>query len=328
MKLEQYSIYFEQNFDLIIEEKHGNRIKEGKLIPKGGVSEEITITDYIPRFVDRENYAKSFGFQWHKFRETQLDSYTGIPISEDRLFQGTKWSKEELKGKKILEAGSGAGRFTEILLKYGAEVVSFDFSQAVESNYENNGGNDTLFLFQGDIRDIPFDDNYFDYVLCYGVLQHTPSPEQSFEELYRVAKKEGKISIDYYLRPSSPTVWATPKYFWHKKTSNMDPERLLSIITFYIPVWLPIDTFIKNTFRHYGYSLLARIPIPCYNYLGLGLTHKQRKIWAILDTFDALSASYDIPKTVDEVKKMVGKDTSQTTEVYLGGNGVIANIIK
>ena len=55
----------------------------------------------------------------------------------DRLFNVTGWDKR-LKGEKILEVGSGAGRFTEILLGTGAEITSFDYSNAVTANYNNN----------------------------------------------------------------------------------------------------------------------------------------------------------------------------------------------
>src|SRR5690348_8374875 len=69
----------------------------------------------IPRFVDSDNYAQSFGFQWNRYAKTQLDSHTGRPISRNRLFETTRWP-EDLSGQLVLEAGCGAGRFTEILL--------------------------------------------------------------------------------------------------------------------------------------------------------------------------------------------------------------------
>ena len=43
----------------------------------------------IPRFVPESNYADSFGLQWNKFRKTQLDSYSGQPISADRFWNAT-----------------------------------------------------------------------------------------------------------------------------------------------------------------------------------------------------------------------------------------------
>ena len=44
-----------------------------------------------------------------------------------------------LKNKTILEVGSGAGRFTNIILKYtDAIVYSVDSSSSVEVNFDNN----------------------------------------------------------------------------------------------------------------------------------------------------------------------------------------------
>ena len=143
---------------------------------------DYPVAGHIARFVEPENYAGSFGFQWNIHRETQLDSYSGLPISRNRVFEVTGWP-EQMEGQKILEAGSGAGRFTEVLLSTGAEVYSFDYSDAVEANWKSNGHRSNLNLFQGDIFNIPFEDQSFDKVFCLGVIQHTPDPELAFSSL-------------------------------------------------------------------------------------------------------------------------------------------------
>jgi hypothetical protein len=105
----------------------------------------------------------------------------------------------------------------------------------------------------------------------------------------------------------------------------MRPETLLRIVKFYIPLYLPLDTRIRMIPR-IGSLLVALIPIPCWNYLGIGLTREQRRDWAILDTFDALGAAYDQPKTLQEVREMVASPENAETEVCHGGNGVVANV--
>ena len=35
----------------------------------------------IPRFVEADGYAASFGYQWHRFRSEQLDSRNGTSLS-------------------------------------------------------------------------------------------------------------------------------------------------------------------------------------------------------------------------------------------------------
>jgi SAM-dependent methyltransferase len=334
MKHSQYKRFFEDRYRLEITEAipdtinaEDKIIKQGKLIDHA-TGKEYKIVNAIPRFLDSEkNYSDNFGLQWNKFKKTQFDSYTGLALTGKRFWENTRWTKSELKGKVILEAGCGAGRFTEILLSAGATIVSFDLSNAVEANYENNGDKGDLVIFQGDIYNIPFPDNYFDYVFCHGVLQHTPDPDRSYKEIFKKLKHGGKISIDYYLKFSTATPWSTPKYFWRPVTKKMSPQKLLRVIKFYIPVWLPVDTLIRKIPR-FGDRILAFLRIPCWNYLGMGLSYSQRKQWAILDTFDALAPAYDYPKTFDEVSKMIENDQNDKTEVFYGGNGVVANVQK
>jgi 2-polyprenyl-3-methyl-5-hydroxy-6-metoxy-1,4-benzoquinol methylase len=76
--------------------------------------------------------------------------------------------------------GSGAGRFTQILLRSGAQVFSGDYSSAVAN----------LNLFQGDIYHLPVPEAHFDKVFCYGVLQHTPDVKKAFMSLVPYVKPD------------------------------------------------------------------------------------------------------------------------------------------
>lgn len=163
----------------------------------------------IPRFVDAENYSDDFGDQWNMFPKTQLDSFTGLDNSETRLARCLRGNLASLTDKKVLEAGSGAGRFTEVLLKYGAVVDSFDYSNAVEANAKNNGHHANLVLAQADIRKMPFPKASYDYVICLGVLQHTPNPEESIARLWEMVRPgrglgSGSLSVEM-AKYSAPT---------------------------------------------------------------------------------------------------------------------------
>jgi 2-polyprenyl-3-methyl-5-hydroxy-6-metoxy-1,4-benzoquinol methylase len=155
------------------------------------------IVNGVIRFVNREHYAGSFGFQWNAHRRTQLDTYTGIPLSRRRLFQVSLWPPD-LRGQPVLEAGSGAGRFTEVLVSTGADVFSFDLSTAVEANHANNGQHPNLCLMQADLSAIPVRPRSIDKVLCLGVLQHTPDPAAAFRSLTKPIRPGGELVIDVY----------------------------------------------------------------------------------------------------------------------------------
>ena len=103
-----------------------------------------------------------------------------------------------LKGKTILEAGCGAGRFTEVLLNNNADVVSVDMSDAVEANQENFPQNDHHIVVQADICKLPFMVQQFDLVICLGVIQHTKYPNETLEALYHQVKPGGWLIVDHY----------------------------------------------------------------------------------------------------------------------------------
>lgn len=46
-----------------------------------------------------------------------------------------------------------------------------------------------------DITDIPFEDNYFDLIMCNHVLEHIPDDKKAMSELYRVLKSESGMAL-------------------------------------------------------------------------------------------------------------------------------------
>jgi len=320
-----WSSFIKDPFELIIDEVDDHRrVKSGTIIFKNG---KIPIVDYIPRFHIDHGYVENWSIQWNQFRKTQLDSYTGYPHTGNRFWNNTKWKPEELAGKWVLEVGSGAGRFTEVLLEAGAKVVSFDMGLAVEANYLNNGGNDNLFLFQGNIYSMPVKDEFFDYVFCYGVLQHTPDPRKTIQCIYNKLKPGGKLSLDCYDKKWSFDPWHFPKFFWRPITTRMDLKRLYQLIEWYIPIWLPIDTFIRRI-PIIGNYLSTLTTIPCWNYHFLGVSSEEKQKWAIMDTFDSMAAKYDQPLSLEVLKEMTKTHEHKELEVFYGSNGVVVNVTK
>jgi SAM-dependent methyltransferase/DNA-directed RNA polymerase subunit RPC12/RpoP len=269
----------------------------------------------IPRFVTADNYAGSFGFQWNRHRQTQLDSHTGLPISRNRLLDVTRWPSR-LDGQRVLEAGSGAGRFTEVLLNMGAQVYSFDYSSAVDANRANNGGNPNLHLFQGNIFDIPLREGRFDKVLCLGVIQHTPDPGAAFASLARQVRPGGELVIDVYTkRLRSILQW---KYVLRPVTRRMNKERLYRMIRKAVPVLLPAAAHLRRMVGPIGARLL-----PILEYSHLNLPPSLNKEWAILDTFDMYSPTHDHPQSLATVRRWFESAGFAGIEVRYGPNGVV-----
>jgi len=119
----------------------------------------------------------------------------GTTISRDRFYRETGWSPSELFNKKVLECGSGAGRFTQVVLDAGAICFSFDYSNAVDVNLQNNSPNENLILVQADIYDIPFRKKTFDYIVMIYVLEHIAEPKQFLRSMKKLLKPKGKMVI-------------------------------------------------------------------------------------------------------------------------------------
>lgn len=269
----------------------------------------------IPRFVPSSNYADSFGYQWNIHAKTQLDSHSGLPISADRLFGVTGWSRD-LTGERVLEAGSGAGRFTEPLLSTNAEVFTFDFSTAVDANWANNHAKGRMNLFQGDIFNIPARQGVFDKVMCLGVLQHTPDPEAAFRSLTKYVKPGGQLAVDAYTRDLRS--WMQWKYLLRPITKRMDKERLYRRIERLTPPLVPVAAFLRSKLGRFGGRLL-----PIIQYAHLGLDKELNTQWAILDTFDMYSPAHDHPQSIPTLRRWFTEAGFTDIDVRHGPNGVV-----
>ena len=270
-------------------------VEEGVLRSNCGAV--FPITNAIPRFVPSSNYGESFGFQWNRFGKTQLDSHSGLPISERRFYEYSGWTREELNGAFVLDAGCGAGRFTEIALAAGAEVVAIDLSNAVDACWANFRNHPRLHVLQADLYALPFAPESFDRVYCFGVLQHTPDVERAFKGLPRQVREGGKLAIDVYPRLWRNLFWS--KYWLRPLTSRLEPAKLFALVQRSTPALLAVSRVVGRT------PLLGRklkYLIPVVNYEGVyPLSPKQLQDWAVLDTFDMLSPQHDHPQTRSRV---------------------------
>lgn len=275
----------------------------------------IPVLRGVPRFVPSDDYASSFGFQWNVHARTQLDSFSGLPISRDRLFATTKWPTK-LPGETILEVGSGAGRFTEVLVTTGATVISCDLSSAVDANYRNNGANANLLIAQASLLDLPIRARSIDKVICIGVLQHTPDPAQSFDCLAECVRPGGQLVVDVYAaRLRSLLSW---KYLLRPITKRMNGEKLYGLIERTTPVLLPLSNALYRLFGRFGMRML-----PIVHYPELGLSPALALRWAVLDTFDMYSPAHDHPQTIETVRSWFETAGFREIAVEYGPNGVV-----
>jgi len=108
-------------------------------------------------------------------------------------------------GFRILDMGCGSGRHTcaasqfEKVVAIGTDINFEDVVEAKnrlvyqESLGDQGGG--VWGCVVSDIRCLPFEDNYFDLVICSEVLEHIDDHERAVSELARVLKPEKNLVV-------------------------------------------------------------------------------------------------------------------------------------
>jgi SAM-dependent methyltransferase len=275
----------------------------------------------LPRFVSSDNYAASFGLQWTKFPTVQLDSVMGNDLSRKRFYDCTRWPRE-LSGQRILEAGCGAGRFTEFALESGAEVFSFDLSDAVDAAFANHRNASRLHVFQASIDRLPLRKHLFDKIFCLGVLQHCPDPRQAFLTLLPFLRPGGTIVIDVYAKTRFPPPL---KYWLRPLTRRLPPKVLYSVLSRVIPLAFEIKSYVSRA-PAIGPRVAALIPIGALSHAAIGLHYSDRELKQVkvLSAFDMLSPQYDLPQKIEDVAKWFEEAGLVEIETRFGYNGINA----
>ncbi|RYY40244.1 MAG: class I SAM-dependent methyltransferase [Chitinophagaceae bacterium] len=274
--------------------------EKGLVNSEGGVC--FPLTGGAVRVVGGKNYTENFGFQWNTFTTTQIDEVNATQQSKDRFLAATGWDKEDLSGQTILEVGSGAGRFSRVVLdETDATLFSVDYSDAVTANHRNNGHyQKRLHLFQASVYELPFAPAQFDKVFCFGVLQHTPDVKKSVEALAAMVRPGGELIVDFY-----PLHWYTKlhiKYLLRHFTRKMEHKKLLGLIK------NNIDWMIRSSrfFNRIGLGSITNRIIPIVNLENTyfkQLSPELLREACILDTFDVYSPEHDQPQPLQRVRR-------------------------
>lgn len=289
------------------------------LVGPGG--ERFPVVNEIPRFVPENNYASAFGLQWKTFAKTQLDSFSGTRITRDRLERCLGSDIHALKDKTVLEVGSGAGRFTELLVEGGAMVHSVDLSVAVEVNRENIGQASNYTIAQASVYELPYPDQAFDMVVCLGVIQHTPDPEKTIRCLWAKVKPGGQLVIDHYKWRIGYYSTLTPLY--RAILKEMPPKTSKKIVDGLVDFFFPLHWAFRNL-SPLNWLLHRVSPLIVYMKQFPEQDRKFHYEWSKLDTYDQLTDYYKHLRSPEQIRQTLESLGGKEIWVHVGGNGVEA----
>jgi ubiquinone/menaquinone biosynthesis C-methylase UbiE len=151
---------------------------------------------------------------WESRVQNRLREEQGL--AEPHLVKIEQWMDLDFKGKKVLIVGAGTGAESVAFAKRGAEIYNIEpYDKAMEIlllKADLHGIPRSRFL-QAGAEQIPHEDNSFDFVYCYTVIEHVQHVEKSIDEMLRVCKVGGLVYIQ------------TPDYRFpyeaHYKTSRL-----------------------------------------------------------------------------------------------------------
>lgn len=167
----------------------------------------FNVVNNVPQLV--VNFSKEeiktktvFGFIWDYFLENliKITEKKGKNYADmrDNINMIKKFSAFPFpKGVLGLDVGCGVGYDLEKLVIENPDLKLFgiDISSGVYRAYQRSLKHKNIYIAQANALNLPFKDNFFDFVYSFGVIHHTSSPYSCFKEMVRVTKNKGLIVV-------------------------------------------------------------------------------------------------------------------------------------
>lgn len=126
---------------------------------------------------------------WFRVRESII-----LDVFKSRVYKG--------EPMKILNVGAATGRSSQMLEPFG-EVQSIEYD---EPSYLFCRDTLKMKIDQGSITELPYEDQSFDCVCAFDVVEHVEDHELALSNLFRVCKPGGKIFITV---PAFMSLWSS-----------------------------------------------------------------------------------------------------------------------
>lgn len=167
------------------------------------------------------------------------------------------WLKNNVRGKRVLDYCCGEGILARKLASFGAEAFGIDISPfsiekaKVKAQQEGVASNTNFAVM--DAEKMSFEDNFFDIVVCHGVLHHL-DVKKAFPEIARVLKPDGQVIC------AEPLAYNPVFQLYRKMTPHLRTEWEAHHILTKADIFESLKSFDGIDMRFFHLTALAAVP--------------------------------------------------------------------
>jgi SAM-dependent methyltransferase/uncharacterized protein YbaR (Trm112 family) len=201
-------------------------------------------TDADPdvRASTRLRTSEMFGFEWSEYSRFGWDDAVYNIAREEKVFRRKSlFRPDDLRGRLVIDAGCGNGRYAYWAAHYGARVVGVDLGGAVEAAAMNTRDLESVAVVQADLFHLPFSARTFDAAFSIGVLMHTGDASSAFSHLCSVVRLGGSVSVHVYGRGNPIYEFLDARL--RKLTTSMSIPELRSFVDRLFRIRRTLDRF-------------------------------------------------------------------------------------
>jgi ubiquinone/menaquinone biosynthesis C-methylase UbiE len=169
----------------------------------------------------------------------------------------------EVRGKKIIDLGSGNGCISIAFALAGADVYGVEVEEelvAMANEYATAYNVKPQFALYGDGATLPYSEGFFDYAISTSVLEHTTYPVIYLQEAYRVLKFGGFMYLGF------------PNKIWPKETHTG-----LWFLTYVPGFFRPIVV------KFFGKNPLTENNLHFYTYFEMKKMLRESGVWRLIE---------------------------------------------
>ncbi len=188
------------------------------------------VPDFVPRDdrSDVQQTTSGFARNWDEFNKV-INAHQAL---NDELFRD--WilplDPEQIRGKLVLEAGCGMGRWLRVAASYGPRVlIGLDYSAIAFTAAKNLRDLPDVHIVRADILHMPLK-REIELTYCLGVVHHTPDPARTFDALVDKLADDGLMTVWVYGAENNGWIHHVVTPLREKVTSRL-PHAILSGIS-------------------------------------------------------------------------------------------------